>query len=102
MTKYFVTGHKGAREWHDRRSIGAELLGHLDPSIIRPGDIVYGSLPFQVVADVIARGGRYFHLVMDLKEEDRRKEHSADDMDNKLRARLVEYDVRLVSNENQQ
>ncbi len=95
MTVYFVTRHKGAVEWARRRAIMAEHVEHFDPETTQPGDIVYGTLPVSVVAQVSERGGRYFHLDMKTPPERRGSELTADDMDT-FGARLQEYEVRRV------
>lgn len=89
----FVSGHAGARDWARRRGFDAEQVAHLDVSTVEPGDVVLGTLPVHLAAEVCARGGRYLHLILELKPEDRRRELSADDME-RLGARLEEFDVR--------
>ncbi len=93
MTSYFVTRHKGAVEWARSKNIDARQVAHLDPEKIQPGDTVLGTLPVSIVADVCARGGRYFHLSLETPPEQRGQELSALDMD-AFGAELVEYDVR--------
>lgn len=61
-------------------------------SAIRPGDVVIGTLPIQLVAEVNQRGGHYWHLAMDVPPEWRGRELSADDMD-ACSARLHEFRV---------
>ena len=62
MTSYFVTRHRGAVEWARACGIEAEHLEHLDPAILQPGDVVLGTLPVAVVAEVCLRDARYMHL----------------------------------------
>lgn len=95
MTTYFVTRHPGAVEWAQRRGIEAQMVSHLDPTSIRPGDVVIGTLPVHLVAEVCARGGRYLHLTMNVPPEARGRELTADDM-KQFGARLEEYKVRKV------
>ena len=46
MTVYFITLHPGAIVWARRKGLKiARLVNHLDPSEIRPGDTVIGTLP---------------------------------------------------------
>jgi CRISPR-associated protein Csx16 len=93
MTTYFVTRHPGAEEWAARRGIPVDrILQHLLPGAVAPGDVVIGTLPVHVVAEVQARGARYLHLILDVPAESRGVELTAEDMD-RLGARLEEYRV---------
>ena len=92
MTVYFVSGHGGAIEWAARRGIEAVAIRHLDISTIESGDMVIGTLPVHLVAEINARGARYLHLSMDLPETARGRELTADDMD-AYGARIEGYKV---------
>ncbi len=92
MTTYFVTRHQGALDWARAQGVEADPLDHLDPATIAPGDMVIGTLPVHIIAEICTRGGRYLHLVLDLPPEARGKELSAADM-TRFGARLEEYDV---------
>lgn len=93
MTTYFVTRHQGAVEWAARRGITVDhRISHLDPASIRAGDIVLGTLPINLAAEVCARGGRFFNLSLDVPPEARGRELSADELD-RFGARLEEYRV---------
>lgn len=96
MTTWLVTRHEGAVEWARRHGHEAEIVTHLDPSAIRPGDTVLGTLPINLVAEINARGAAYFHLTMKLTPEDRGRPLSADDMD-RLGARLERYEARRMT-----
>jgi CRISPR-associated protein Csx16 len=96
VTTYFVTGHQGAIEWAKARGIEALPIAHLDPDIINAGDIVIGTLPVHLAAEVCERGGRYLHLVLKLKPADRRRELTAADMD-ALGAATEEFVVRRTT-----
>ncbi len=95
MTSYFVTRHKGAVEWARQRGIEAEHLEHLDPSQLSRGDVVLGTLPVSVVAEVCLRGARYMHLTLDTPPQMRGKELTVQDMD-EFGAKLEEFEVRKV------
>ncbi len=95
----FVTRHAGAREWAERQGIIVdEMVEHLDPEIINPGDLVIGTLPVHLVAEICRRGGRYKHLSMNIPPEHRGRELSADDME-KFGATLQEFQVTPVARE---
>ena len=96
MTTYFVTRHVGAVEWAARQGIAIDrTVPHLDPSEIRPGDVVLGTLPVHLAAEVCVRGGRYLHLVLELSPDRRGLELTAEEM-TRCGARLVEYRVERV------
>ena len=92
MTNLFVTRHPGAVEWAMRQGLSAQMVAHLDPAAIQPGDVVMGTLPVQLAAEVCARGGRYLHLELDLPAEARGRDLSADDMD-RFGAKLTSFRV---------
>ncbi|MFA7097306.1 MAG: CRISPR-associated protein Csx16 [Gammaproteobacteria bacterium] len=99
MTTYFVTRHPGAVEWAIGEGIVVdELVAHLDPASVQVGDVVIGTLPVNLAAEVCARGARYLHLTLELPAVLRGKELAAGDM-RALGARIEEYRVeRLGSN----
>lgn len=74
MTTYLITRHPGARQW------------------VQEEGIVVGSLPVNLAAAVCARGGRYFHLSLELPLDWRGRELSPDDM-RRFGARLEEFRV---------
>ena len=80
MSNYFVTRHPGAREWAARQGIDAQQITHLDINTIKKGDLVMGTLPVSIAADVIERGGRYLHLDLKTPEKDRGRNLTADEM----------------------
>lgn len=92
MTVLFVTRHPGAIEWAARQGIKAEAVTHLDASAVKHGDIVLGTLPVNLVAEINERGARYLHLSIDIPPDRRGKELSAGDMDI-FGARLEEFEV---------
>lgn len=91
MTTLLITRHPGAIEWTRRQGIAADRqIDHLDPAAIHPGDVVIGTLPVNLAAQVCARGGRFFNLSLDLPAEARGRELTADDLE-RFGARLEEY-----------
>jgi CRISPR-associated protein Csx16 len=97
MTTHFITRHEGARDWAEEEGFSVDrLIEHLDPLDIQPGDRVLGTLPVNLAAEVCARGGRYFHLSLDLPPEWRGRELSAEDM-RRFGARLREFRVEPVT-----
>ena len=99
MTVRFVTRHHGARDWAESQAIPVDLwMDHLDTAAVESGDVVIGTLPIHLAAEVHARGARYLHLSLDLPPALRGRELSAEQMI-QARARLEEYLVVRVEPE---
>lgn len=93
MTTVFVSRHPGARQWAADEGIAVDaVVAHLDPHSVHPGDSVIGSLPVNLAAAVCERGGRYFHLSLQLPPELRGVEMNAAQM-RELEAGIEEYRV---------
>lgn len=96
MTTYFVSRHPGARAWAAEEGIAVDqVLAHFDVSAVRAHDIVIGSLPVNLAAEVCRHGGRYLHLSLVLIPELRGTELTTAQM-RECGARLEEYVVRCV------
>lgn len=95
MTTYFVSRHKDAILWAAEMQVKAEKIirtDNLDPAILREGDEVIGTLPVHMIAEVCARGARYFHLTMEIPAEYRGEELSAQQM-KAFNARLLSFNA---------
>jgi CRISPR-associated protein Csx16 len=93
-TTYLVTRHSGAKQWVEEEGIAVDAqLDHLEIDRVRAGDIVIGSLPVNLAAQVCARGGRYFHLSLELPYDWRGRELSPNDM-RRFGARVEEFFIR--------
>lgn len=92
MSCWFVSRHSGAQEWAATIGIEARVVRHLDIDDIQAGDIVLGTLPVHLAAEVCQRGARYIHLTLDLTEDLRGQELTAEQLI-RCNARLVEYRV---------
>jgi CRISPR-associated protein Csx16 len=90
--RFAVTRHKGAAEWIRARFPNVEVVDHLTPEQVGPGDIVIGTLPVNLAAAVIAQGADFQHLSLDLPAEARGRELTAEIMD-QYGARIERYDV---------
>ena len=96
MKTYFISRHEGAQQWAQRNGFeNAEVVEHFDPSVVRSGDRVIGTLPVHLAAQVCERGGRYFHLSMAVPSDRRGTEISAYDMD-KFGAHVKHFNVEAV------
>ena len=93
MATYFISRHPGAIEWARRQNMVVDqLMDHLDLAIVKAGDVIIGSLPVNLAAQVCARGAAYWHLSLQLPAELRGQELSADDMV-RLGARIEQFTV---------
>ena len=91
MKTLFVTRHQGAIDWAIENGYqAAEKVSHFGSEVIEEGDTVLGVLPIHLACEVVSKGGRYFHLQMDVPAEARGKEFTAEDMKN-YGATLQEY-----------
>ena len=98
MTVYVVTRHAGAVDWirHATGAVDLRLLRHLDAVDFQRGDRVCGVLPLSWAARICAAGAEAHVLTYDTPEHLRGLELAADDL-TRLGARLVRYDVRVVT-----
>lgn len=94
MTTWFVSRHPGALEWASRQGLHVDRqISHLDATALRPGDIVIGTLPVHLAAEVCARGAYFYNLSLDLPPAARGRELSAEELD-AYGARLEGYDIK--------
>jgi len=94
MSVCFVTRHPGARDWAGRRGLAIDrFVQHLDPGMLRPGDLVIGTLPVNLIAEIQRLGCGYVHLSLELPAELRGRELSAEQLD-ACGARLRAYEVK--------
>ena len=94
MHIYLISRHAGAVEWMNHMGHHYDThLTHLDsPDALVAGDVVIGSLPINIVADLNARGIIYMHLSLYIPEALRGCELSADQL-SALDAKLEVYHV---------
>ena len=92
-TAWFVSRHPGAIEWAKRQCLAIDRwVEHLDPAEVNADDIVIGTLPVNLAAEVCKRGARYLHLSLKVPAEWRGRELSADDLQ-QIDAQTVSYCV---------
>ena len=90
--KYFVSRHSGAHLWASQRIPYDERCESLDPTTLQKGDIVFGTLPVSLAAEVIKQGAHYVHLTLDLPERLRGRELDSGQMES-YQARLEEFHI---------
>ena len=93
---YFITRHPGALQWLQQCNLGpAQHFPHLEERLLNsltPADVVIGTLPVSLVAEVNRRGARYLHLRVDMPPALRGQELDIAQLHD-LGAELVEYVV---------
>ena len=96
MTTYFISRHSGAIAWAESQGFHVDQqLAHFEVNVVNAGDAVLGTLPVNLIAEVNQRGGRYFHLTLELPAEVRGQELTAQMMQ-QYGARLEEYAAQKV------
>lgn len=96
MSVIAVTRHAGARQWLAEQGIHIDqMVEHLSIDAVRAGDVIVGTLPVHLAAEVCSRGARYLHLTLNVPPEARGRELDAADM-RAFGARLAEYRVEPV------
>ena len=78
---YLVSRHAGVVTWCRQQGLDVDtIIPHLEPTIIMPGDMVIGTLPIQLAAQVHAHGARYLHLSVPTPQQWRGHELSAEQL----------------------
>lgn len=80
--RIFVTRHRGAVRWAAENGVRARKveMENFDPAVVQAGDIVMGTLPVHIAAEVNRRGAHYWHLSMNVPLEWRGQELDAEQM----------------------
>lgn len=93
MTTWFISRHPGAIAWAQQQGIAVDRqIAHLDIKDIHAGDTVIGTLPVNLAAEVCARQATFINLSLDIPEQWRGRELSAQEL-LQCKARLEEYQV---------
>ena len=80
---YFISRHLGAIEWIKRQAEWQVdcFLPHLEVEQLVEGDVVLGTLPLHLAAEVCAKGAAFYFLQLPQLLPLRGSEYSADDME---------------------
>lgn len=94
---YFVSRHEGAIAWVKQQPEWQVdcFVRHLDSAVVQAGDVVLGTLPLHLAAEVCARGAAFYFLALAQTEAGRGSEYSVEDM-LRLGCRLQRFDVRAL------
>jgi CRISPR-associated protein Csx16 len=97
MTTWFISRHPGAIAWAAEQGLAVDHhASHLDPELVQGGDTVIGTLPVHLAAAICQRGGRFFHLSLDLPARWRGRELSVSELRH-CNARLEGFDIRQLT-----
>jgi CRISPR-associated protein Csx16 len=100
MTTFLITRHPGTLDWITRQGLVIDhTLEHLEPGdleVLQSSDIVIGSLPIHLAAQVCARGAHFVNLSFELPRELRGQELDAATLE-RLAVRLEAYHVQHLS-----
>ena len=98
MKRYFISRHPGAIEWAAAQDLRIDqFLPHLDLALVQAGDVVMGSLPVNLAAQVCAAGAAYWHLSVALPEKLRGQELTARVL-SLLGVKLEKFEIHGASN----
>ncbi|WP_217533736.1 CRISPR-associated protein Csx16 [Vibrio metschnikovii] len=91
MAVWLITRHSGTVEWCAQQGLSIDQqVAHLQPEKVFAGDVIIGTLPIHLIADITQKGARYLHLSLDLPEQWRGQELTPSMLD-AAGARLEEY-----------
>lgn len=64
FVRYFISRHSATAAWAEKQGLCIDTwLTHLsDSSMLQAGDVVFGTLPIQLVAELTAKGVHYGHF----------------------------------------
>lgn len=97
MTVYFVSRHEGAIKWVKQQPQWQVdcFVPHLNPADIAAGDVVLGTLPLHLAAEVCTRGALFYFLMLPQTADRRGSEYSAEDM-RQMGCGLQRFEVRAL------
>lgn len=98
MTTYFITRHAGAIQWAKLQQLKFDIhLEHLlNIDELNAGDVIIGTLPINLVAQLNERGVRYIHLSLEIPADLRGVELTAEQLQ-QCKASLEEFAVQKLS-----
>ena len=72
MTTWFISRHPGAIKWVKLQNIQIDRFeSHLDTSLVQAGDVVIGTLPLHLAAEVCQKGVKFYLRSMNVTPEQR-------------------------------
>lgn len=81
MSVWFISRHQGAIDWIKKQDICIDyFVTHVDVDMIQEQDIVIGTLPIHIAAQVCAKGARFYFLSVNVHSYQRGKELSVEEL----------------------
>ena len=72
MTTWFISRHEGAIEWVKQQNIQIDRFeSHLNTSLVQTGDVVIGTLPIHLAAEICQKGAKFYFLSVNVSREQR-------------------------------
>ncbi len=99
MRRYLVSRHGVALDWVSAQGfVVDEVLSHFDDAClerVQAGDVVMGTLPIQIVAELTLKGVCYYHLLIPLTSELRGRTLTLEEL-NSLDVQLVAFTAKKI------
>ncbi|MDK4681161.1 CRISPR-associated protein Csx16 [Kingella negevensis] len=97
MATLFISRHAGAMDWIRQQPNWQidEIVPHLDLARVQAGDVIVGTLPIHLAAEVCAKGAKFYFLQMPQSFAGRGSEYTAEEM-TAAGASLVQFDVKRI------
>ncbi|MDP8052784.1 CRISPR-associated protein Csx16 [Pasteurella atlantica] len=81
MKTYFVSRHQGAIDWIKTQDIKIDhFIEHLDVDMVKNGDVVIGTLPIHIAAQVCKKEAKFYFLSINVHKEQRGQELNKDEL----------------------
>lgn len=74
---WIISRHPGAQTFLADLGVTGKRLTHLNVEDVRAGDVVIGTLPLPMIAELCQRDVEYWHISLNVNAADRGKELSA-------------------------
>lgn len=82
MTTLFVSRHQGAIEWIKQQPIQVDaFIEHLNVDNIQADDVVIGTLPIHLAAEVCQKGAKFYFLSVNVAREQRGTELTCEQLE---------------------
>ena len=81
MAVWFISRHKGAIDWIKQQSLQIDRFeSHLNVNDIQADDTVIGTLPIHLAAKVCAKGAKFYFLSVNVSQDQRGTELTAEEL----------------------
>ncbi|MDP8101360.1 CRISPR-associated protein Csx16 [Phocoenobacter atlanticus] len=81
MKTYFISRHQGAIDWIKCQEVKIDhFIDHLNIDMIKRDDIVIGTLPIHLAAQVCEKGAKFYFLSVNVTKAQRGQELTAEQL----------------------